>query len=268
MQDFDRRFGGTQRLYGRQATQWFCDAHIAVIGIGGVGSWVAEALARTAIGQITLIDLDDICVSNTNRQIHALTTSIGQDKTEAMQQRIVSINPECQVNCVDDFVTPQNVTEHLSAERGFDYVIEATDSVKAKAAIIAHCKRAKIPVITIGGAGGQTDPTKINVGDLAKTIQDPLASKVRSTLRSDYGFSKNPKRKFAVDCVFSTEQLRYPDGNGEACQTKPDNSGSLKLDCQTGFGAAVVVTATFGFVAVSRVLEKLTQRRLRQLNDL
>lgn len=258
---FEQRFGGTQRLYGTQQTLLLSQAHFCVVGIGGVGSWVAEALARTAIGKITLIDLDDICVTNTNRQIHALTQTVGEAKVDAMAQRIMLINPECEVNCIEDFVTPENVSEYLTTD--FDYVIDATDSVKAKAAMIAHCKRNKIAVITIGGAGGQTDPTQIKVADLTKTIQDPLAAKLRSQLRRFYNFSTNPKRRFAVDCVYSSEQLRYPQNDGSVCTTKNLSDGSVKLDCNNGFGAAVTVTASFGFVAVSRAINKFLEKKLK-----
>ena len=257
-ENFQQRFGGTQRLYGNQQTALLNQGHFCVVGIGGVGSWVAEALARTAIGEITLIDLDDICVTNTNRQIHALQNTVGEAKVEAMAERIRQINPECKVNTVEDFVTPDNVSDYLTPN--LHYVIDATDSVKAKAAMIAHCKRNKIPVITIGGAGGQIDPTQITVADLTKTIQDPLASKLRSQLRRFHNFSSNPKRRFAVDCVFSTEQLRYPQEDGSVCNTKNLQDGSVKLDCNSGFGAAVTVTATFGFVAVSRAINKYLEK--------
>ncbi len=253
---FDQRFGGTRRLYGAEATERLRCAHICVIGIGGVGSWAAEALARSAVGEITLIDLDDICVTNTNRQIHALANTIGQDKTEVMAERIRQINPECVVHTVDDFVTPENVGELI--DKRFDYVLDAIDNFRAKAALIAHCKRNKIKIITTGGAGGQVDPLKIQVADLTKTIQDPLSRKVKDQLRRFHNFSKNPKRRFAVECVFSTEAARYPQPDGSVCQTKPDAAGSMKMDCASGFGAATVVTATFGFVAVARIIEKLT----------
>lgn len=259
MSQFEQRFGGTNRLYGVQPTQYLRDAHFCVIGIGGVGSWVAESLARTAIGKITLIDLDDICVTNTNRQIHALQNTVGVAKVEAMSDRIKLINPECEVICEEDFVTADNVTDMLKNE--FDYVIEATDSVKAKAAIIAHCKRNKIPVITVGGAGGQIDPTQIQISDLSKTIQDPLAAKLRSELRRFYRFSTNPKRRFGVECVFSTEQLKYPQPDGSVCATKHLQDGSVKLDCNNGFGASVSVTATFGFVAAARAINKFIQKK-------
>ncbi len=261
MSQFDQRFGGTQRLYGKTAAQALQNAHFCVIGIGGVGSWVAEALARTAVGNLTLIDLDDICITNTNRQIHALQTSVGEAKVDAMASRITNINPECRVQCIEDFVTPENVREVLSTQ--FDYVIDATDSVKAKAAIIAWCKRNKVSVITVGGAGGQIDPTQVTVGDLSKTQQDPLAKKLRSLLRRDYGFSNNSKRKFSVDCVYSTEQLRYPQPDGSVCATKNFSDGSVKLDCNGGFGAAVAVTATFGFVTAARAINKFLEKQHR-----
>ena len=259
MSQFSQRFGGTQRLYGVNETEILRSAHVCVVGIGGVGSWVAEALARSAVGHITLIDLDDICVTNTNRQIHALQNTVGEAKVDAMRERILQINPECRVDVLEDFVTPDNVKQLLTQD--MSYVVEATDSVKAKAAMVAHCKRSKIPIITIGGAGGQIDPTQIAVADLAKTIQDPLAAKLRYILRKEYGFTTNSKRRFAVECVFSTEQLRYPQADGSVCQTKNLTNGSVKLDCNNGFGASVAVTATFGFVAAARVIQKLTAQK-------
>lgn len=260
MSQFEQRFGGTQRLYGRSETEILNGSHFCVIGIGGVGSWCAEALARTALGKLTLIDLDDICITNSNRQIHALTNTVGQPKVDAMAERIKTINPDCEVSAIEDFVTADNVEEYLGLN--FDYVIDATDSVKAKAAIIYYCKRNKIPIITIGGAGGQLDPTQVAVTDLTKTIQDPLAAKLRSELRRFYHFSSNTKRRFGVDCVYSTEQLRYPQPDGKIGSNKNAQDGSTKLDCNTGFGAAVAVTATFGFVAVARAISKHIERRM------
>ena len=219
-----------------------------MIGIGGVGSWAVEALARTGIGTITMIDMDDICVTNINRQIHAMTGTVAQLKTESMKERVERINPECVIEIIDDFISPENIPEYLN--RGYDYVIDAIDSVKTKAALIAYCKRNKIKLITTGGAGGQTDPSQIQIADLSKTIQDPLASKVRSLLRKEYNFSQNPKRKFGVDCVFSTQPLIFPK-MGESCEI------SATMNCANGFGAVTMVTATFGFFAVSRVVDKL-----------
>ena len=215
------RFGGTERLYGIDQTRWLGEQHVIVLGVGGVGSWAAEALVRTAVGRMTLIDLDDVCVSNTNRQSHAMSSTVGQMKVDVLAQRLALIN---------------------------------------------HCQRQKIPLVTTGGAGGQTDPLQIQVTDLSRTEQDPLAARTRQLLRREYGFSRNPKRKFGVDCVYSTQQLLYPQANGDVCATKPGDDSSRRLDCATGFGASVMVTASFGMVAASRLVDKLLKVKERQDN--
>lgn len=252
----DERFGGIRRLYGMAAEKKLIQSHVCVVGVGGVGSWAAEALARTAVGKITLIDLDDICTTNINRQLHATTDTVGQSKCEVMQARIQAINPNCDCQIIEDFVTPNNIAELITHD--FDYVLDAIDSFRVKAALINHCKRSKIPIITTGGAGGQTDPTQIQITDLTKTWHDPLVKKVKRHLRGFHGFSKNTKHKFGVDCVFSSEQAVYPHPDGTVCQQKPSDMGSTKMDCSSGFGASTVVTATFGFVAVARMIKKLT----------
>jgi tRNA A37 threonylcarbamoyladenosine dehydratase len=252
----DQRFGGIVRLYGAEAAEKLAMSHVCVVGIGGVGSWSAEALARSGIGKITLIDLDDVCVTNTNRQIHAMADTIGDAKVDAIAERIKRINPNCEVVCIEDFVTPENTAELLT--QAMDAVIDATDSIRAKAAMVAHCKRAKIPIVTVGGAGGQIDPTQVTRGDLSKTTQDPLAAKLRSELRRNYNFSKNPKRRFGVECIYSTEQLRYPQPDGSVCYNKSAMEGGTRLDCAGGFGAVVTVTATFGMFASASVINRLT----------
>lgn len=249
--NYEQRFGGIARLYSAEGLARLRQAHICVVGIGGVGSWVVEALARSGIGKMTLIDMDDICVTNINRQIHALSGEIGKLKTEVMKERVKKINPECEVEIIDDFLSQDNLAEYLG--RGYDYVIDAIDSVRVKAAMIAYCKRNKIKIITTGGAGGQTDPSQIQIADLSKTIQDPLASKVRSLLRKEYNFSQNPKRKFGIDCVFSTQPLIFPKMS-EGCEV------SATMNCANGFGAITMVTATFGFFAASRVIDKILQK--------
>jgi len=249
--DLARRFAGTQRLYGADAVQRFGGAHVCVVGIGGVGSWAAEALARSAIGSITLIDLDMVAESNVNRQIHALGDAFGKAKTDAMAERILAINPRCQVNCIEDFVAADNLDQMLN--RGFDYVIDAIDNVRIKAAMIAWCQARGISLITAGGAGGQIDPTRIEIADLARTIQDPLLAKVRSVLRKEYGFTRDPKKKFGVPAVFSSEPLRYPESAN--CVDAPNLSG---LNC-AGYGSAVCVTASFGLFAASAALGHLAQ---------
>lgn len=262
-EQYQQRFGGIKRLYGEHALDILHRTHIGVVGIGGVGSWTAEALARSGVGEITLVDLDDICVTNTNRQIHALKSHIGDLKTEVMAARLKEINPEVVIHVIDDFIVENNVDELITSN--MDAVVDAVDSVKAKAAMVAHCKRKKIPIIVTGGAGGQIDPTKIRVGDLSKTFNDPLIAKVRSQLRRDYGFSKNPKRNFSVPCVFSEEQLRYPKPDGSVCQQKSAMEQGVKLDCAGGFGAASMVTGTFGFVAASKAIERVLSKALRTI---
>jgi tRNA A37 threonylcarbamoyladenosine dehydratase len=253
---YEQRFSGTERIYGALGLQKFNQSHVCILGIGGVGSWVAEALARSGIGEITLVDADDICITNTNRQVHALDKTVGQIKTQAMAERIVQINPDCLVHCETLFINSTNVREILNTS--MDYVVDAIDSVNDKASVIASCKRSKIAVITVGGAGGQWDPTCVTTADLARTVNDPLAAKVRAKLRREYNFSRSGKR-FAVECVYSSEQLKYPQGDGSVTTTKT-TSVEGKLDCNTGFGAATVVTTTFAMVAASKVLTKLMQK--------
>jgi len=255
----DPRFGGIERLYGRGSLDVFASMHVCVVGMGGVGSWAVEALARSGIGALTLIDYDTVCATNINRQLHALDDSIGRKKTEVMAERTALINPGCRCDIIDDYVNMDNIRDYLSPQRGYDYVIDAIDSIKFKAAIIHQCRRNKIPVITTGGAGGLTDPTTIQVKDLSRTYNDPLAAKVRARLRDSYGFSRNTKRYFGVECVFSGQQQLYPAADGTVSHRKPGIHG-VNLDCSMGYGAASFVTATFGFVAVSRVLHKTLKR--------
>ncbi|MFQ6372945.1 tRNA cyclic N6-threonylcarbamoyladenosine(37) synthase TcdA [Shewanella sp. YIC-542] len=256
---YQQRFGGIARLYGVNALRVFSTAHVMVIGVGGVGTWVAEALARSGIGHISLMDLDDVCVTNTNRQIHALAATVGQSKVAVMAARIRQINPLCEVSEIEDFINADNLPQHLPPEQAPDYVVDCIDAVKPKAALIAWCRRHKMRLVTVGGAGGQIDPTQVAITDLAKTIQDPLLAKVRNLLRREYNFSKNPQRRFGVDAVFSTEQLKYPQPDGSVCNSKERVTGSMRMDCSAGFGAVTAVTGTFGFVAVSCVLRKLAQ---------
>lgn len=258
--DFERRFGGIARLYGDAALARFRIAHVCVIGVGGVGSWIVEALARSAIGSITMIDLDNVAESNVNRQIHALTDTLGKAKVTALAERIAQINPCCVVRQIEDFITPDNLDEMIGSGR-YDYVIDAIDSVKAKTALIAYCRAKGIRLITIGGAGGQTDPTKIEIRDLSRTEQEPLLAKVRKRLRAQHGFPRGTKNKFGIDAVFSTEPLRFPE-SGESCEIDADEkAGITGLNC-AGFGSAMVVTASFGLVAASKVLRTLADEAL------
>lgn len=264
--DRARRFGGVARLYGPAGLAAFERAHVAVIGIGGVGSWAVEALARNAIGRLTLIDLDNVAESNTNRQVPALDGNYGKAKVTAMAERIRLINPDCRVDEVEDFVEPANFDSVLGS--GFGFVIDAIDSVRTKTALIAWCVEHEQPLITVGGAGGQLDPTRIRIDDLALTIQDPLLSKVRGQLRKSHGFPRGPKSRFKVSAVYSEEPLIYPDApaaesseDADQAETAPGYTGPVGLNC-AGFGSSVCVTASFGFAAVSYVLRELAKTAL------
>ena len=250
--DLARRFGGVARLYGESGAARLRSARVAVIGIGGVGSWAAEALARSAVGQITLIDMDHIAESNTNRQILALGDSYGRSKVEAMAMRIGAINPACDVRTIDDFVTAENAA-HLI--QGFDLVLDCIDQVTAKAALIARARDARIAAITCGAAGGRFDPLRIASGDLASITGDPLLAKVRQRLRRDHGFPRDGgarPSKFHVLAIYSDEPVQGPALAGGAA-----GSFTGGLAC-SGYGSSVAVTATMGFVAASAALKRLS----------
>ena len=257
-ESYQQRFGGIARLYGNSGLEALHRGHFVVVGIGGVGSWAAEALARTGLGAITLIDLDDICITNSNRQIHTLVDTIGQPKTAILAERLKGINPEITVQIIDDFAEPENIAELIGPEP--QVVIDAIDASYAKAALIAHCRRQKQQVITVGSAGGRTDPSQVTVGDLHRTVKDSLLSRVRTRLRSKYNFPKDPKRNMRVQAVFSTEQMKYPTPDGEVCQRKVQMESGVKLDCSGGFGSATMVTATFGMVAAAKAVERYLER--------
>jgi tRNA A37 threonylcarbamoyladenosine dehydratase len=247
----DDRFGGIVRLYGAHDAARIRELHLCVVGVGGVGSWVAEALARTGVGAVTLMDGDTIEPGNVNRQIHALSGHFDRLKVETMAERIQDIHPACRCRAVADYLTERTLAAHLDA--GYDAVIDAIDRIRVKAAMIAHCRAARIPVITTGGAGGRRDPTAVRVTDLSRTTQDPLAAKVRRRLREAHGFPRDAKRRFGVDCVYSLEQPLYPQADGGVSTRKPRVSG-VSLDCRLGYGSVSFVTGTFGFVAAARAI--------------
>ncbi|MGH8090325.1 MAG: tRNA threonylcarbamoyladenosine dehydratase [Rudaea sp.] len=254
----DSRFGGIDRLYGTGSAARLARTHVAVVGLGGVGSWAAEALARSGVGTLTLIDADEVCVSNVNRQSHALEGEFGRAKVDVVGARLRAINPQLRVLLLAQFVTVGNLEELLGS--GYDAVIDACDALRVKVAMIAFCRRRKIPIVVSGSAGGRSDPTLITARDLSKTEHDILLGLVRKRLRDEYGWTRNPKRYFGVQAVFSRENVNYPQPDGSVCKTRsgPDE-GALKLDCAGGLGAAMHVTATFGMVVASRTIERLLQ---------
>lgn len=256
----DPAFGALSRVFGRQANECLTRLRICVVGIGGVGSWAVESLARTGVGHLTMIDHDDVSTSNINRQVHALRNTVDQSKVELMRDRIHLINPACDVAAEDDFLAEKNLEHYL--DREFDVVIDAIDNIRFKAAMIHFCRRRKIRIITTGGAGGRTNPLAVEVADLSRTWNDALAAKVRSRLRSDYGYPTNPKRRFGVECVYSTEQPVYPSADGEVTHAKP-GVPAARLDCEQGYGSVSFVTGTFGLVAAARAVDRALAQRLR-----
>ena len=255
--DWIDRFGGIDRLYGAGALERLSRAHVCVVGLGGVGSWAVEALVRSGVGRLTLIDADDLCLSNTNRQLPALQGQYGRGKAEAMAERCLAINPKASVDPVASFLTPGNLDELLGP--GFDLVLDACDSFRTKVEAIAWCRRRKQPVITVGSAGGRIDPTLVRVRDLSRTEHDAMLALVRKKLRADFNFPRGPKRYFSVPAVYSLENVRYPQADGSVCGLRPKLApdAALKLDCGAGLGAATHITGTFAFVAAGKALEIL-----------
>lgn len=255
------RFAGIDRLYGVGTVDLLSRRRVAVVGMGGVGSWVVEALARTAVGRLTLIDADDICVSNTNRQLPALAGMYGRNKAEAMAERCRAINPDIEVDPVAAFLTVGNMEELL--DRGFDLVIDACDSFRVKVETIAWCRRRKLPILTVGAAGGRTDPTLVRVRDVSRTEHDAMLALIRKKLRSDFNFPRNASRYFGVPAIYSLENVKYPQADGSVCGLRPQlgADAALKLDCGAGLGAATHITGAFAFAAVGKALEMLLKKR-------
>lgn len=253
---WEQRFAGIDRLYGRGAHARLRQCRVAVVGLGGVGSWAVEALARSGIGRLRLIDADDLCLSNTNRQLPAVQGQYGRNKAEAMAERCRAINPAIDVEPVQAFLTPANLEDLLD---GHDLVVDACDSFRAKVETIAWCRRRKRPLITVGSAGGRTDATQVRVRDLSRTEHDAMLSLIRRKLRGEFNFPKNSDRYFGIPAVYSLQNVRYPQADGSVCGLRPPlgADAALKLDCGAGLGAATHVTGAFAFAAVGKALEML-----------
>jgi tRNA A37 threonylcarbamoyladenosine dehydratase len=257
------RFAGVERLYGVGSLARLSACRVAIIGIGGVGSWLVEALARSGVGHLTLIDADDICVSNSNRQLPAMSGQFGRQKVAVMRERCLAINPDMQVEAMAAFLTPSNMAQMI--EQGFDLVIDACDSFRVKVELIAWCRRRKQKLIVVGAAGGRTDPTQIRIRDLAKTEQDALLALIRRKLRTEFNFPKNKDRYFSIPAVYSLENVQYPQADGSVCGIRPatDPEGGFKLDCGDGLGAATHVTGAFAFTAAAKAMEILLGRKTK-----
>jgi tRNA threonylcarbamoyladenosine dehydratase len=258
---YAERFQGIDRLYGRGSALRLARAHVCVVGVGGVGSWAVEALARSGVGSLTLIDADDLCLSNTNRQLPALDGGYGRPKVQVMAERVRAINPHARVHALERFLTPSTLDELL--DRGYDLVLDACDAFRVKLETVAWCRRRKLPLVVVGSAGGRVDPTRVRVRDLSRTEHDAMLSLIRKKLRQDFAFPRNPDRYFGVPAVYSLENVRYPQSDGSVCGTRPEGDEGFRLDCGGGLGSATHITGAFAFAAVGRVLEKLLQPRDR-----
>ncbi|MCR6661709.1 MAG: tRNA threonylcarbamoyladenosine dehydratase [Luteimonas sp.] len=255
------RFAGIERLYGRGAVDALSRSRVAVIGLGGVGSWLVESLARSGVGHLTLIDADDICVSNTNRQLPALQGMYGRNKGEAMAERCRAINPAIEVEVVPQFLTAGNMEALL--DHGFDLVLDACDSFRTKVEMVAWCRRRKLPLVVCGSAGGRIDPTQIRIRDISRTEHDALLALIRKKLRAEFNFPKNKDRYFGVPAVYSLENVQYPQADGTVCGVRPQlgPDAALKLDCGAGLGAATHITGAFAFAMAGKAIELLLKAK-------
>jgi tRNA threonylcarbamoyladenosine dehydratase len=248
--DAHTRFSGVERLYGVAALERLRNAHVCVLGLGGVGSWTVEALARSAIGRLTLVDLDDVCVSNTNRQIHAVADNVGRPKAEAMRDRVLAINPSASVAAECEFFTSTTAESLMGPD--YDVVVDCIDQYRNKCVLLEMCRMHDQPLVVVGGAGGRVDPSQVRLTDITKSRGDKLLQIVRKRLRQRHGFPR--KGPWKVPCVWSEEAQRFPTPDGGICEVRPEDQ-SLRLDCATGFGAAAFVTGTFGLFAASAAVK-------------
>lgn len=250
----DMRFGGIAKLLTPQALTRLNNSHVLIVGIGGVGSWCAEALARSGVGQLTLVDLDEVCITNVNRQLHALDSTIGKSKVDMMAKRLTDATPNCQIKAINEFFDAK--TKELILDAKYDMVIDCIDSLSNKCLLIEACYVRKIPLITVGGAGGKIDPTQIKQVDLGLSTNDTLLKRVRKSLKRDYGWNKFEGDKWGIDAVFSIERSRYLDSDG-TLKYVPDLKQNRRLDCSNAIGSAAWITGAFAFVAASLAVRRL-----------
>lgn len=254
--DFAIRFGGIQRLVGAPGLERLRNSHVCIIGVGGVGSWAVEALARSGVGALTLVDLDEVCLSNINRQLPALTAEVGKPKVQVLRDRVLQINPLCRVELREEFFTATTAEQLLAPK--FDAIVDAIDTLANKCLLLAQCRERRIPVITVGAAGGHRDATAVKLADLAFCSHDRLLRSVRKILRADYSFPRDPTEAFGIPAVFSNEPQVYPRADGTVCAARSE-AADLKLNCNSGYGTAAFVTGTFGFAAAGWVVRTLAQ---------
>jgi tRNA A37 threonylcarbamoyladenosine dehydratase len=252
--EFAHRFGGVARLFGANALKRLSAAHVCVIGLGGVGSWTVEALARSGVGALTLVDFDEVCVTNVNRQLPALTENVGRPKTLVLAERVAGINPACRVEPVVEFFTRENSDRILTPR--YDHVVDATDSLQHKLLAIWQCRERGLPVLTVGGSAGKRDGTCVCVADLSEATSDALLRFVRKRLRERHGFPRGEGARFNVRCVYSPERPVYPWSDGRICPS-PEPGCAVAPDCASGLGSAAFVTGAFGLAAAGEVVRAL-----------
>lgn len=259
-EDYNNRFSGISRLYGIDGLKRLLSSHVLIVGLGGVGTWAAEAIARSGIGNMTLVDLDDVCITNTNRQIHALTNTIGKSKVMVMKERILAINPQCKVNAFEEFFTEKSADAILDIK--YDYVIDAFDSLQNKCVLASKCKERNIPLIITGGAAGKRNPSLLKIDDLGLACNDSLLFALRKRLRQEFnfpsgaGFTRSKKQRFDIACVYSPEDPVFLQSDGSVCDTA-ESGTTLNLDCEAGMGSITHITGMFGLLAASHVIEKM-----------
>lgn len=256
--DYLARFSGLARLFSAAGLERLRAAHVCVVGVGGVGSWAVEALARSGVGRLTLVDLDEVCVSNVNRQLPALDGHIGRPKVEVLAERVRAINPEIDIEPLAQFFTASTADQFLAPR--YDAVVDAIDAVANKCLLIARCRELGMPLVSCGGAGGRRDPTRVRAADLAKATHDRLLGEVRRRLRKEFGFPPDGQ-PFGVACVFSSEAPVFPQPDGTVCAARAaDQPGAeLRLNCDAGLGTATFVTGAFGFAAAAWVVERIAR---------
>jgi tRNA A37 threonylcarbamoyladenosine dehydratase len=252
---YENKFGGLTRIYGDGVLDRLRGAHVMVVGLGGVGSWAVEALARTGVGTLTLVDFDDVCATNTNRQLHALDPNWGRLKAEALADRVKLINPDADVRLKADFFTEKSAESLLSARP--DVVIDAIDSVNDKVTLVLECRSRGLPLLVCGGAGGKTDPTRVRTADLGREVGDALLKAVKRGMKAR-GAAPDERGLWGVECVYSEEHSVRP-WDVCAAVTAPHEGGAARIDCATGFGAVSFATGTFGFCLASRAVERLVR---------
>ncbi len=257
LQDNQLAFHALKRLYGNKAFTTIQNAKILIVGIGGVGSWLAEALARSGIINIDLVDPDEVCVSNINRQILALYSTVGKSKVSVMKARLKDINPDIKSQEFQIFFNQDNCQKIITKD--YDFVVDAIDTLKNKCVLISECKKRNLNVITLGGAAGKKDPSLIKVCDLGKSREDMLLMRLRKKLRRDFNFPKGKKSTFDIPCVYSEELCLYPTKEGEVCQQK-EKGANLRLDCESGLGSASFITGTFAFAASAYIINHLAKK--------